>query len=269
MFGLFDVIIAVVVITVVAVCFGISKLPRIGKLYVLRWGILAALTICINLPVKAVKKLRLPMIWLRHYIWGSGKAMQVPTQIVQDAHDVFITAVCNCLSAEPWDEVPDFRKDDRILGSKYMVYHSTLYEGAGFEGRPTLFYLLGGFTFLFRRDGAVSGKDHYDWHPREDGKYFTSPLGNQWWMHGVIVLLQKVFSSDWFCLPGDENSITGEAGISNRLWDDLHLVGARPFWSWFDQVEILEDGDVDTLLRAANGDYYEEDDCYDEEEEED
>lgn len=245
------------------------------KLTILRVLILAVFNIFLftmaHLPkwarkiefVQKGEKLVWPIFWLRHYLRGSGKALQVPTQIVKEAEQVFLTAI---------KESNDSYCQGSILGGyaslkyrPYCVYHSTLYEGAGFHGRPTLFYLLGGFTFRLypgdiwtRWDGErvesllVSGKDRYDWHPDEHGRFFSSPIGTGKFAAIILRVAGALFGRKYFFEKGSSFSVTGEQGISNELWYDLGKVGAREFNSFFRNIEIadygLADGDFEELF---------------------
>lgn len=239
-----------------AVLVGISKLGKLGKLRVLRAIILAvstAVIVAAKLGTKAAQPFEYPLIWLRHYVWGSGKAMNVPDHLVQEAKEAFRETLNRYYAYEGWDSYAPDRSSNNPFVAYHCLYHSTIYEGSGFYNRPTLFYLLGGFTFLLRRDGKVSGKDHYDWHPTENGCYFTSPLGTGKVAAIAMAIADKVFGHEWFVVGGFPS---GEHGISNKLWDDLHLVGAREFNSWFDQVEIFSDEELDEiyLMSYLNGD---------------
>lgn len=90
-------------------------------------------------------KLVWPIYWLRHYLRGTGKALRVPEFIVKEAEEVFLAAIKE--SNDSYCRGPVLGGYSSLKYRPYCVYHSTLYEGAGFHGRPTLFYLLGGFTF--------------------------------------------------------------------------------------------------------------------------
>lgn len=249
-------VIGFIVVFIPAFFAGVSKLNRIGKLRILRAVILAvstAVIVAAKIGVKAAQPFEYPLIWLRHYVWGSGKAMHVPDHLVQQAKEAFRETLNRYYAYEGWDSYAPDRSSDDPFGAYHCLYHSTIYEGSGFYNRPTLFYLLGGFTFLLRRDGKVSGKDHYDWHPTKDGKYFTSPLGTGKVAAICMAIADKVFGHEWFVVGGFPS---GEHGISNKLWDDLRLVGAREFNSWFDQVEIFSDKELDEiyLMSYLNGD---------------
>lgn len=194
-----------------------------------------------------------PMKWLRHYLLGKGTDLIVPDFIVKGAKSALLTAI-NRSNADLndycyWDApILDVHEDGSIdLKRRYCVYHSTLYEGAGFFGRPVLFYLMGGFTFrLLEMEGGemeILGVDHYDWHPTPEGEYFTSPIGDGWLAKTAIKILGAIFGSQYFVNAGFPSN---EAGISNKLWADMKLVGAQEFNSRFktrielDPEEILD-----------------------------
>src|SRR5699024_2260769 len=118
----------------------------------------------------------------------------------------------------------------------YCLSHSTLYKGRGFYNRPTLFYLLGGFSFEAIKTSkgiAIIGEDIYDWHPTQEGNYFTSPLGNNVIINLLVKLMGIIFGGEYFVSNGFPS---GEAGISNKLWADFEKVGAKPFKSQFRAV---------------------------------
>lgn len=219
---------------------------KIQKLFIIKNIIIAVSTVVIFLGgfVAALKPFKLPLIWLRHYVLGSGVALKIPSEEVVKAKEALMTTI-----------IEDGAKKGGIRNGYHCVYHSTLYKGVGFYGRPTLFYLVGGFTFLLRRDWLVSGKDRYDWHPDGEGNYFTSPLGDSKVVSVLITLLDKLFGNEWFVKEGFPSH---ETGISNKLWADLELVGAAPFWSYFDKVEAFTETDtwqmsvsVDAELRGG------------------
>ena len=180
----------------------------------------------------SLKAYKYPVKWLNHYLKGSGKPLEVPDELVYQARSALLGAI------NKDDYYNRYYSTTTTLTGKYCVSHSTLYEGRGFYGRPSLFYVMGGFTFrLYKKDGRylVSGNDRYDWHPTEYGDYFTSPLGKSKAMVFIIKVLGLIFGNDLFVTNGWP---MGEAGISNKLWDELHKVGAKAFNSYFKNVEI-------------------------------
>ena len=198
-------------------------------------------------------KLVWPIYWLRHYLRGTGKALRVPEFIVKEAEKVFLAAIKE--SNDSYCRGPVLGGYSSLKYRPYCVYHSTLYEGAGFHGRPTLFYLLGGFTFRLypgvswgREDGilaeslVVSGNDHYDWHADASGRFFSSPIGTGIIAKTVIKIAGVIFGKKYFLEEGSPFSVTGEMGISNELWHDFKYVGASEFNSYFSNVEICENG---------------------------
>lgn len=190
---------------------------------------------------------------MRHYLRGSGEALRVPSQIVKQAEAVFLAAIKE--SNDSYGRAPMLGRYSSVKYRPYCVYHSTLYEGSGFHGRPTLFYLLGGFTFRLypgrywedengqpRETLIVSGNDHYDWHADESGRFFSSPIGTGIIAKTVIKIAGILFGKKYFLEEGSPLSVTGEMGISNELWHDFKYVGAREFNSFFEKVEICESG---------------------------
>lgn len=193
------------------------------KLRIIRYGAILAATAGIAFDIKG---LRYPLMWLRHYLLGSGKALRVPTHLLTEAKSALVRAI-----------IYGDSYSSSHFGKYHCLDHSTLYEGSGFYNRPSLFYLVGGFTFLLRKDGKISGKDIYDWHPTESGEYFTSPLGTP----VAVAILNWIFGNGWFVNVGFP---CGESGISNKLWADMELVGARPFQSYFCNESVFDDIDL-------------------------
>jgi len=162
--------------------------------------------------------------WMYHYLTGRGSDMEVKVHLLEQVKSTLLEVVDEYDLCLGWDR---FEED----GVEYVVNwhhfnHSTLYPGAGFYGRPELFYLVGGFTFqsLWIEDVCQSLylKDEYDWHPNPEGWYFGSPLPIPW----LIKALGWVFGEKYFnmhCMP------SMQCGISNELWHDLEYVGAKPF----------------------------------------
>ena len=166
------------------------------------------------------KEYHYPVRWLLHFLVGSGKNLKVPNYIIVAAKSALERAMRD----------NDYRNSG--LSGKYCVNHSTLYDGSGFHGRPTLFYLLGGFTFYYNEaTGRVSGHDEYDWHSNGDGNYFTSPLGDGKVMTAIVKVMGKLFGDDLFVVDGWPSN---ETGISNKLWEEFYKVGAKSFNSVFD-----------------------------------
>ena len=182
--------------------------------------------------IKAIHALYWPTMWLSHYLNGSGKTLVVPAKVMEQAAPLFIKR-CGYLI--------DSHNGINTVG----LHHSTLYEGSGFHGRPSLFYLVGGFTYKVEAVTCgirVYGEDVYDWHPAEYGRYFTSPVGD----NKIICAVAQVILGDYF---SSENSVTGEMGISNRLWEDFLKVGAQDFKSVFDYEYALGE---DTYVILTN-----------------
>lgn len=162
--------------------------------------------------IKKVRALRYPTQWLLHYILGSGKDLTVPKKVMKQACPLFESKCGAFVKAEEEKNT-------------VCIYSSTIYEGSGFHGRPSLFYLVGGFTYTVEIEGSgvcVKLSDHYDWHANPDGRYFTSPIGTG----KVISKIATLIFGDYF---SSDNSVTGEIGISNKIWEDLKLIGAKEF----------------------------------------
>ena len=177
------------------------------------------------------KEYHFPVEWLLHYLVGTGKDKKVPARVLKQAEAVFAEAILkNHLGNED-------------LGGLYAVSHSTMYEGSGFSERPSLFYILGCFLFSYEpRTGKISGSDHYDWHsdPEADS-YFTSPLGYNKWIVKACNVLGKIFGDDLFVTErSDFNHLviaggySGQAAISNKLWEVLEVAGAKEFDTIFE-----------------------------------
>lgn len=216
---------------------------KLIKLKVLRVLFILILSVAEVVTLKVKTGLHYPVKWLNHYLKGSGSAMEVPMEIVYEAKTAFNEAVC----------IDSYNHKYESWSGKYCICHSTLYKGRGFYNRPTLFYLLGGFTFKVYASHTgevlVSGKDHYDWHPTPNGDYFTSPLGENPVVLVIVKIAGKIFGDEYFVSKGFPS---GEAGISNRLWADFEKVGARPFNSfflnvpmWDNEEELKEVGCID------------------------
>lgn len=181
--------------------------------------------------IKAIHALYWPTMWLSHYLNGSGETLVVPVEVMEQAAPLFVNR-CGYL-IDSCDGV-------NTVG----LHHSTLYEGSGFHGRPSLFYLVGGFTYQVEATThgiRVSGEDVYDWHPSQAGKYFTSPIGT----NKIICAIAQLVLGSYF---SSENSVTGEKGISNRLWEDFLEVGAQDFKSIFDHEYALSEDDLYIIL---------------------
>lgn len=150
----------------------------------------------------------LPLQWLAHYCAGSGKVKKIPSHLISQVEDSLNLAI----------------ERGMYNNNEVFVHHSTLYEGTGFQNRPTLFYLVGGFTAKYLPSKkTVILKDVYDWHPSSSGEYFVSGFKFSPKLHRVLNLFlgEKYYPLSGFPM--------GNPGFSNRLWHDLEKVGARPF----------------------------------------
>lgn len=216
------------------------------RLKVLRTCIMTALRTCI---IFINKEYYYPMKWLLHFLEGGGEPLEVPEELVVQAKEAFNKAIY-------WNNYKV--KEDYFCG-KYCVNSSTLYEGSGFYNRPTLFYLLGGFSFNVypcKEDNKyvymVSGKDYYDWHSTDNGKYYTSPLGNNPIMAVLIKVLGLIFGNDLFVANGWP---MGQAGISNKLWEEMYKVGARSFYSYFSNIPMFTMSERDVAVKNRDKEY--------------
>jgi hypothetical protein len=97
--------------------------------------------------------------------------------------------------------------------------------------------MVGGFTFHIEKvkcQYKISFEDAYDWHPNDEGQWFTSPLPNPLWWIG-----NKIFGEDYFPREGFPSKIKG---VSNKFFHALEEVGAKPFVSvfegTFDDIDI-------------------------------
>jgi hypothetical protein len=97
---------------------------------------------------------------------------------------------------------------------------------------------------------VLSFEDIYDWHPAIDDEYgeewFTSPTSRR-----LVVICAKIFGEDYFPISGWPS---GLPGISNRLWADLELVGAKPFTSLFEGEINIEFKEEPKDLGSPNSD---------------
>lgn len=201
------------------------------KLSVLRMALIVASCIVWVGTCFTKKEYHYPVEWLLHYLVGTGRDKKVPSRVIKQAEAVFAEAILrNHLGNEE-------------LGGTYAVSHSTMYEGSGFSGRPSLFYILGCFLFKYEpRTGRVWGSDHYDWHsdPNADS-YFTSPLGYNKWVVKACDIAGKIFGDDLFVTERSDfdhlivaGGYDGQAAISNKLWEVMETTGAKEFDTVFE-----------------------------------
>lgn len=149
--------------------------------------------------------------WILHYLLGSAENKRMPASLV----DLNMVA-----KARGHRSV----SKSKATGFQYMLHSSLLYEGSGFGGRPEAFYIVGGLTYDIEYKGnkvIISSEDVYDWHSDENGNYFTSPMNEK-----LVKVMGWLFGKEYFPTAGFP---CYEAGISNKLWADLELVGAAPF----------------------------------------
>lgn len=227
------------------------------KWYVLRALFIVALTFVYIGTFVVAKHYHYPVEWLLHYLKGSGKAKEVPPYLFQKASGALAKAIRDNVYGD----------DIYRIKSRYCVYHSTLYEGSGFADRPSLFYLVGGFSFtlikpkwLWDREGwfLVSGHDVYDWHANEQGFYFDSPLGNSGIMKVAVTVLSWIYGKEYFHISEEDGVNMGNACLSNKLWETFSQYGAKEFTSYWENVAV-DLGAYDWMYP----DYYEDDDYED------
>lgn len=236
-----------------------------AKWYILRVMFIIALTLAYLATFVVARHYHYPVEWLLHYLKGSGTAKEVPPYLFQRAGVAIAKAIR--------DNTYGYGYSTK---GKYCVYHSTLYEGSGFADRPSLFYLVGCFTFtlikpdwLWEREGwyLVSGHDVYDWHKNEQGFYFDSPLGNSAIMKVVVKLLGLIYGEEYFHIS-NEGINGGQACLSNKVWETLSKYGAKEFTSYWENVVIdlsqydwiYDDEDYDDDCDDYDDDYDEDDD---------
>lgn len=197
------------------------------KLEILKIAAIAACKIAIAADIK-----KYPAEWLLHYLQGKGGEKKVPEEVVVQALPAIKTVIRNDGKIEGW----------------HCLSHSSIYEGSGFGGRPDLFYIMGGFSFYVNSDGKIAAKDVYDWHPNSDGEYFTSPFGGEKF-EWLYKLLDKMFGEDWF----SNNNVTGVYGVSNKLWSDMTMVGAKSFTSTFKtMIDVSAPESKINLMKGKN-----------------
>lgn len=200
-----------------------------------------------------------PLMWLRHFLIGNGKNLRVPSRIMKQAHSAIVMAI----TYDDWGTMGQYDcYGDIIPGSlygRYCVSSSTLYEGNGFGNRPTLFYLMGGFSFMLKKhkeyplnavkSAIIEGSDEYDWHSNDDGKYFYSPLGRGKWIVAITKLMSSLYGNDLFHISERD----GNACISNKLWEEMYAVGAKSFISSFKTVIKFTKEDTENIRKALYG----------------
>lgn len=173
-----------------------------------------------------------PLMWLKHFLEGSGQPLEVPEQLVLEALKGF--------GGTDVREPSDWEKSQYPgLRGVLEVYHSTSYEGGGFLGRPPLFYLIGCFKALWYEDNSLVIEDLYDWGKEpSSGQYYCSelPVDLPWWVHKLLnVLLGK----EYYPMEGWP---MGQPGVSNKLWHDMQELGlAKPFLSTYNGKVDLEE----------------------------
>lgn len=134
--------------------------------------------------------------------------------------DQFPTKELECLTAEHFIKCYDEYVE------RFRPVHSTIYDNAGFYGRPELFYMVGGFEFDIESDKdniMISAKDVYDWHHMKDSEgipfYFASPLpfNLSWNKHEDLCFDINTFLGAIILQEGFDGSVA----ISNYFWEWL------------------------------------------------
>lgn len=158
--------------------------------------------------------------WMFFYLSGSGKDRSLPAGLVP------AKMVAAARGQEHYVPGSGTRPSCTVLSKGYAFHNNSMdYTGSGFSDRPEAFYLVGGMTWVVtyhKTNVTISGEDRYDWHPNEDGKFFTSPFS----VKVIIAMMGRLFGNEYFPIAGYPS---GEPGISNKLWMDLALVGAKEF----------------------------------------
>lgn len=243
--GFVIIIVAAVIVVTVGIIINAIKnlqLPALRWMFITLFKLIRIADKLTFGKIKSLHALYYPTMWLSHYLNGSGETLVVPAEVMEQATPLFVNR-CGYLI--------DSYNGTNVVG----LHHSTLYEGSGFHGRPSLFYLVGGFTYKVEAvtNGIhVYGEDVYDWHPSEYGKYFTSPIGT----NKVVCTLAQIILGSYF---SSENSVTGEKGISNRLWEDFLKVGAQDFKSVFDHEYALNEDTYVILTQKYDALFWEGD----------
>jgi len=180
--------------------------------------------------------------WLGHYALGTGKTKVMPDEWIKPFLPKMISLA---------DQ------------NGKITWPSSQWDGVGFEGRPHGFYTIGGFTGHYnKKSGVVSLEDIYDWHPMVRTSPNTGKTVKVWcisqfsfpdWEVKIPKVILKVAERLGINLPTSQNISLSEyleeilpeeyysyshffrvKGLSNKLWADLELVGAKPFktvWS--------------------------------------
>lgn len=152
--------------------------------------------------------------WLLHYLLGSGQDLGFPKKRL----------LLRTIAQGRWRGKYSINREN---GYRYNLFHSLHYDGYGFWGRPESFYMVGGMSFLVEFKGRsvhITGKDVYDWHPTSNGDYFGSPIPKKFMRFFRIA--RRIWGDEYFTLEGFP---MGGPSVSNKLWEDMELVGAKPF----------------------------------------
>ena len=209
------------------------------KLQIIRIVVLIATGIVALIPNKS----KWAALWLHYYLGGRGGKLLVPTETVYEV-----------LPSLLW--LGEKTHNKIVYYETYTIYfhNTTYYEGFGFEGRPSLFYMIGCFTARVKQLNSnkisVLIKDVYDWHPSvrytvssDDTLYreYQEWMDDQEWSSIQVWytctfkfptfihrMLNYLLGDEYYPLEGFPSNLPG---VSNKLWEDLKEVGAKPFTS--------------------------------------
>lgn len=150
----------------------------------------------------------------------------MPQKLVRECLPALACAYC---------EAQDYRTIKVVDCDEFVPFHrTTLYNGAGFYGRPEMFYTVGCFTFVVRYQGdkvIIFGEDDYDWHPTSEGDWFCSPLPlPEWLAKPIVFVLGMIFGEDCFPMKGFPSE---KPSVSNKFWARCANWGAKPFKTIF------------------------------------
>ena len=172
--------------------------------------------------------------WLIHYLLGSGENLPLPNKCRKEAIAVIKSAIA-----------------ENGIDDSVCIGDSRIYEGVGFLKKPTLFYLVGGFTAKIKFSNSkftrFSIEDVYDWHPDCNGKWSWSATPFPKFIGKILSkFFPDLFNAGDYCMA-----------VSNKLWS----IFGKPFKT-YGMVDI-QNSDIDEMLEYYNSchedyDYYEE-----------
>lgn len=193
------------------------------KLKILRWA--AMLALALVYLVKGQDRYR----WLLHYLAGSGEDLHVKHEDMKEVLKTLAQVYDRAYDDDTDHLVSSWFVSENNKGARIGFWSTTLYDGFGFGHRPELFYLVGCFTYTVKFIGAkvkIVGADRYDWHDNGNGDFYTSPTPKIF-----ARIMSLIFGEKYFPIAGFP---MGDPGISNRLWQDMVCVGAKPFKTRFE-----------------------------------